>query len=543
MMIFLFNGRIKMIKNKHYCLLVFLLFGIPLLAIAAPSDLPIKHWLQVQINNPQQWQQLSQLVDDVRRQPSGLVDIYADTTTQQALLNAGFDVQLKIQNLSHYYQQRASSAQRRSNMPLGVGSMAGFRTIEELDAEISRLAASYPHLIHAFIAGYSHEGRPLWVLRLSDNPQQYEAEEPTVWMDGLHHAREVITGEILLQLADYLATAYAQDSQIQDLLNNRNLLLMPCVNPDGYAYNQQIAPQGGGLWRKNRSANADGSFGVDLNRNYATAWGDAWAGSSGNPQSTQYRGEMAFSEPETAALAQLWSQQHPQLALSLHSYGEYWMFPWGFQPAPIVDEIWFREQAALMTQDNHYRVDSAWNLFGSSNGATDDYLYDTYGTLVYTVEVGTQADGFWPEPERILPLFQQLLPGLLTALEIPLYVPPILSVQGSSIAAEALNIQVNTHANTPVTVYCALQAENHLSIPGILGQVYLSLPAHPLLQGMSDENGQISWLLNMPEPLPSGISGVALQAFVETASPRLSCTQWLQLGEAALKLTTRAYCP
>ena len=53
-------------------------------------------------------------------------------------------------------------------------------------------------------------------------------------------------------------------------------------------------------WRKNRRRNANGSFGVDLNRNFDEHFGVV--GTSSNPSSDTYRGPSAFSEPETKAL-------------------------------------------------------------------------------------------------------------------------------------------------------------------------------------------------------------------------------------------------
>ena len=85
---------------------------------------------------------------------------------------------------------------------------------------------------------------------------------------------------------------------------------IPIVNPDGYFYNETIAPDGGGMHRKNRRSNPQNSNcntgtqqGVDLNRNYGYNWGANNSGSSGNPCSAVYRGSSAFSEPETEAVS------------------------------------------------------------------------------------------------------------------------------------------------------------------------------------------------------------------------------------------------
>ena len=66
----------------------------------------------------------------------------------------------------------------------------------------------------------------------------------------------------------YLAEQYAVNPPIRQLVNRRRLFFVPIVNPDGYVYNEATNPDGGGMWRKNRRDNGDGSFGVDPNRIY-----------------------------------------------------------------------------------------------------------------------------------------------------------------------------------------------------------------------------------------------------------------------------------
>jgi murein tripeptide amidase MpaA len=158
-----------------------------------------------------------------------------------------------------------------------------------------------------FSIGQSIEGRDLWAIRLSDNPAVYEADEPTAWFDALHHAREPMSAEAVLRFAYTLAAQYGTDAEMTRLIDSRNLILLPCVNPDGYEYNRRNYPSGGGLWRKNRRDNGDGSFGVDLNRNYSFQWGrDARL-----PSSPIYQGSAPFSEPETAAIRDFFAATNP----------------------------------------------------------------------------------------------------------------------------------------------------------------------------------------------------------------------------------------
>lgn len=101
----------------------------------------------------------------------------------------------------------------------------------------------------------------------------------------------------------------------------------PVVNPDGYEYSHTYDR----LWRKNRSNNGFiRCSGVDLNRNYGYKFGGA--GTSDVRCSEIYRGSSAFSEPETLAHKRFFEQTKEKFYafLTFHSYGQYILYPWGY---------------------------------------------------------------------------------------------------------------------------------------------------------------------------------------------------------------------
>ncbi len=55
-------------------------------------------------------------------------------------------------------------------------------------------------------------------------------------------------------------------------------------------------------------------------------------GASTNPCSETYAGPEQDSEPETKSLQRFINQtsQHWDAYLTFHSYGQYWIYPWGF---------------------------------------------------------------------------------------------------------------------------------------------------------------------------------------------------------------------
>jgi len=95
--------------------------------------------------------------------------------------------------------------------------------------------------------------------------------------------------------------------------NIQYLYIVPCLNPDGFEYSREHFS----FWRKNRRDNGDGTFGVDLNRNFSIGFKK-----SKNRSSNIYGGPYPFSEPETRAIKNFVdSHENITIALDYHSQG------------------------------------------------------------------------------------------------------------------------------------------------------------------------------------------------------------------------------
>jgi murein tripeptide amidase MpaA len=340
---------------------------------------------------------------------TGHLTVYADDAEQARLAAAGWSFFVEVEDLPGFYAARAAAAPARA----AVGSMGGFRTLAEIGQEMDRLAAAYPGLVSPkFSVGTSIQGRPIWAMRISTTPTVHDPNKPVAYYDAIHHAREPMSGESLLNFADWLGANYGTDPAVTRVVESRNLLFLPCINPDGYEYNRQTNPNGGGMWRKNRRNNG-GSYGVDLNRNYDWEWGPQWSGSSGSPSSETYRGTAPFSEPETAAVRDLLAAQTPGMSISAHTYSNLWIYPWGYDTVYTSENALYRQFGAAMTANNGYAYGTAWEVLYTANGCSDDYHYGAHGTYAFTPEIGSSSDGFWPNPNRIQTLAEAVRPGYL----------------------------------------------------------------------------------------------------------------------------------
>ena len=139
----------------------------------------------------------------------------------------------------------------------------------------------------------------------------------------------------------YLLENYGTNPEVTYLVDNRELYFVPVFNPDGYAYNEQISPNGGGMWRKNRRDNGSGIFGVDMARNFGYMWGYDNLGSSPTPSAIDYRGTGPFSEPETQAIREFCIEHNFLTSCTYHTYWNIIFPPWGYNLEQTPDSTIF----------------------------------------------------------------------------------------------------------------------------------------------------------------------------------------------------------
>ncbi|MEO8210069.1 MAG: M14 family metallopeptidase, partial [bacterium] len=335
--------------------------------------------------------------------------------------NTGISYEIKIQNLDYQYQNRKAPSQQEMKNSFDIlsqnniqgfsyGSMGGYYTYAEVMQKLDSMRIQYPNLISVKQnLGLTHENRAVWAVKISDNPDINESTtEAPIYYDALHHAREPQSMAGLMYYMYWLLENYGTNPEATYLVNNREIFFVPVANPDGYVYNQTTDPNGGGFWRKNRSNNGSGCFGVDLNRNYNYGWGNN-NGSSDDPCSDIYRGPSAGSEPETQAIKNFLLQIRPKISFSNHSVAGRYLNPYGYNDSTINYEI-YSEFSSDFASSNNYLYGTVKEMLDYySSGTTRDYLH-SIGTYCWTTEVG--GSGFWPSIPEIIPVANENLYGM-----------------------------------------------------------------------------------------------------------------------------------
>ncbi|HZL86504.1 MAG TPA: M14 family zinc carboxypeptidase [Candidatus Krumholzibacteria bacterium] len=303
-------------------------------------------------------------------------------------------------------------------------NLGAYRTYSEATAVMQALVAAHPTRASLISIGQSIEMRTIHALKISDNVATDESEPEVLFM-GCHHARELMSVEIPLQFAEYLLAQYGTNAQVTQLVDSREIWIVPIVNPDGYVYVQNNhVGDSTTWWRKNRRNNGNGTFGVDLNRNYGTNWGFDEIGSSSTPSSPIYRGASAFSEPETRAIRDFCASRHFVMWLSYHSYSDLLLYPWGYVFDYTADhELFLRLGEEMVASNGYLAGNPAMGAIYRTNGGSDDWGYGDLGTKPaiygFTPEVGSFADGAFAPPENLIgPFFTLLLPMNMKCLDL-----------------------------------------------------------------------------------------------------------------------------
>jgi len=338
----------------------------------------------------------------------GRVYIVADSSDRNRLAASG----LRFRRESWRFASAAPAVRPADSNPIGA-----FHTGQEISDELAALQIAFPNIARVSPIGLSLENRPIFALKVSDNPDADEGE-PAVLFLGCHHAREWISVEVPFLFGRRLCETYATDPAVRRLVDSAEIWIVPMVNPDGHDFSAQVYR----YWRKNRRANTDGTFGVDINRNYGTAWGLDDVGSSPDPVDEDYRGAAAFSEPETQAVRNLILSREFSALISYHSYSQNIMYPWGYTEEPAaqgeVMSALAARLAGLMGAVNGrvYETGQAGGVLYLTNGDTIDWAYAAAGIVGFTIElppVDYLGGGFFNGESDIAPIFEENWPAML----------------------------------------------------------------------------------------------------------------------------------
>ncbi len=345
--------------------------------------------------------------------------VIGDATTRAQLRKAGYRVSI--------YTTLSGTAAPDARF------FGGYKTTDEYLQTLDDTAAAYPGLAVSHDIGDSwlktqnpalgNDLKVICITNLQPGDCQLTptSTKPRFFLMGSIHARELTPSEMADKWIAELTTQYGVNAEITALVDSTELWVLPLANPDG----REIAEPGTPtpyLQRKNANntlgncsvpPTASNQHGVDLNRNANFLWGVA--GTSTDPCAQTYKGATAASEPEVQALQNLMANLFPDvrgpnvtdaapltsvgLMMTMHSYGNYVLFPWGHTNTDPPNNAGLRSMAFRFNWFNGYNAGTPGEVLYSTSGTTDDWAYGTLGVAATTVEFGASSGtcgGFTP---------------------------------------------------------------------------------------------------------------------------------------------------
>lgn len=320
--------------------------------------------------------------------------------------------------------------------PWGVNSSLesffdSYHRLAEINSFLEQLVKQYPGRVAIESIGKSFEGRDMKVVRISA-PSKTNAAKKIVWIDAGVHAREWIAPSTALYLVHQLLADYDKDPLVKASLDAYDFVILPSMNPDGYEYSHTNSR----LWRKTRSTGHSAFCdGVDANRNFDWHWNEFYARASpdliASPCAEDYPGPKAFSEKETQAVADylIKNKGKVHVYISLHSYSQLWMYPWGYTSEPSDRDAEFEARAKTAVaaikkfSGTSYRYGPIYTTVYPVAGDSGDWAYGTakvpysFGIELPPKTGGIFGGGFILPASKIVPIGKETSLGLLSMIK------------------------------------------------------------------------------------------------------------------------------
>lgn len=329
-------------------------------------------------------------------------DIVADQNILNRIIASGLTYEVRVHSLE-YEKDKARAA---------------YLSYTEVNDSLRQLVQNYPSICKLdSLPIQTYEGRWAYGIKISDNVQIEEDDEPGFLIDGTHHAREWACPIVVMFFADSFLSAYGSVPEITNIINTTEIYCFPIVNVDGYVYDYPS----GRMWRKNREP-FGGGIGNDPNRNYQGCAGDIegdWGAvdngkathNNTNPQARGlFCGPYQNSGDEIRGLIEYVKSRYINAYMSYHMHGELMMWGWGWTTQGTPDNALHIQVGTHMASliqrlgGGTYRPGQIPIILYPVSGSSLDWLYSWshyvggISNLSFTTEMGTD---FYQNPANL----------------------------------------------------------------------------------------------------------------------------------------------
>uniref|UniRef100_A0A915JBR4 Zinc carboxypeptidase A 1 n=1 Tax=Romanomermis culicivorax TaxID=13658 RepID=A0A915JBR4_ROMCU len=434
-----------------------------------------------------------------------MVPAFMQSKFEKLISDKGLDYTITIQDVKKLIVEKERLWSKKAQMPgrmfddVGINPKVTFdftkyHDYDRMRAYMRHVEREYPHIAKVYNLGYSHENRPIEMIKIS-HPLS-AIDKKAIWVDAGIHAREWASSSTAIYFIHQLVTRYDHDPAITQYVQNITWYIAPLVNPDGYMYTRSSSEPEVRMWRKNRAPNTDRCLGssdfcckgvqlyksfincktlmthinfqVDLNRNFDFHWSES--GASSNPCDEIYEGSAAFSEPEAKAIRDfVWPHRNEiEAVITMHTYSQLWIHPFGHQRSSYPEDLAELKATAMSAvkalerlYGTKYRVGSGADTLYPAAGGSDDWSKSKAGIkYVYLLELRPEEfvyDGFVLDPDQLIPCGRETWAGVRVVADRILQSSGMTTVESSNtptplVDQEPLGLFVKQRTETSATM-------------------------------------------------------------------------------------------
>jgi hypothetical protein len=324
-------------------------------------------------------------VDYVNRSMGTIIAYVRDDAEYSLLLDNGFDA-VKLpdpapENARLLHRDTSKDAPKDE-----------YYTIDQYNQFMVNTAAQFPNICTLTQIGSTVQGRPLYFLKITDNPSIEEAEPEFKYISSIH-GDEVVGYDLCIRLIQLLTSEYGSTPRITNLVNSTEIWICPMINPDGFVLGQRF--------------NANG---IDLNRNYPMPFGG-----------DQHPDGNAWAVENTSVI-DFCNAHNFVLSANFHGGALVANYPWDYTYTLAPDNDLLIQAALTYSSNNQPMYNSSEFDQGITNGAAwyvitgsmQDWNYGETDCMEITMEIGTIK---WPPASQLPTYWSQNQESMLAYME------------------------------------------------------------------------------------------------------------------------------
>jgi len=314
--------------------------------------------------------ELARLKIDIDAVGDGWMRAYVSQAEVQRLEALGYEVR-RIPNQALRMWRSLESTELQE-------AMATYHDYDAVTSFLQGVVADHPGITRLVSIGQSVQGRQLWFLKITDNPD-LEEDEPEFKYVSTMHGDEPVGCENCIRLIDLLTDNYDSaipDEDLKHLVDEAEIWIMPMMNPDG-----------------NNAGSRYNANGQDLNRSFPDLVDDPVNTTDGR-------------EPEVAAMMVFSDSMSFDLSANFHTGALVVNYPSDDRPARAPDDGLYMSMSEAYSMHNspmwnstsfYHGITNGWDWY-EAHGTMQDWNYDWAQDMEVTIELN---DVKWPPASQL----------------------------------------------------------------------------------------------------------------------------------------------